>query len=123
MFHTTQPAHVVTTIAVLMVSLMLIPTERRTSTQSPLWSLIYMGCFSAHFGAQLWMTFVSGLSLYFALPRHTFGNVQKVLFPKYFLVNAILSLITLYVFLRAHNYHLKSTEIATQVNTNCPILP
>ncbi|EFA11018.1 Transmembrane protein 205-like Protein [Tribolium castaneum] len=115
LFHTTQPAHVITALAVIMVSLMLIPSERKASLESPLWSFIYMGSFSAHFGAQIWMTFISGLSLYFALPRHTFGNIQKVLFPKYFLLNSILSLITLYVFLRAHNYHLKSTEIAVQV--------
>ncbi|XP_044256677.1 transmembrane protein 205 [Tribolium madens] len=115
LFHTTQPAHVITALAVIMVSLMLIPSERKTSLESPLWSFVYMGAFSAHFGAQIWMTFISGLSLYFALPRHTFGNIQKVLFPKYFLLNSILSLITLYVFLRAHNYHLKSTEIAVQV--------
>lgn len=115
LFHTTQPAHVITALAVICVSLMMIPYEKKTSLESPLWSLIYMGSFSAHFGAQLWMTFVSGLSLYFAMPRHTFGNIQKVLFPKYFLFNSILSLITLYVFLRAHKYHLKSTEIAAQV--------
>lgn len=98
-----------------MVSLMLIPSEKRSNIESPIWSLLYLGSFSVHFGAQIWMTFVSGLSLYFALPRHTFGNIQKVLFPKYFLINSILSLVTLYVFLRAHNYHIKSASIASQV--------
>jgi hypothetical protein len=115
LFHTTQPAHVVTALAVIMVSLMMIPSERKTSLESPVWTVVYLGSFSAHFGAQIWMTFISGLSLYFALPRHTFGNIQKVLFPKYFLLNSVLSLITLYVFLRAHKYDLKSTEISVQV--------
>ncbi|RZB41087.1 DUF4149 domain containing protein [Asbolus verrucosus] len=117
LFNTTQPAHVVTTLAVIIVSLLFVPSGRKTSLESPLWSLIYLGSFSAHLGAQIWMTFVSGLSLYFALPRHTFGNIQKVLFPKYFLMNAILSLTTLFVFLRAHNSHLRSTEIAVQTAT------
>ncbi|EDW27122.1 GL16582 [Drosophila persimilis] len=38
------------------------------------------------------MTFVSGLSLYFSLPRHIFGQCQQILFPRYFAFNAVLSL-------------------------------
>lgn len=61
-------------------------------------NLIYLGSFCAHFGCQIWMTFVSGLALYFSLPRHTFGRCQEILFPKYFLLNAILSCMTLITF-------------------------
>lgn len=44
------------------------------------------------------MTFVSGLALYFSLPRHTFGKCQVILFPKYFLQNTALSTATLITF-------------------------
>lgn len=58
----------------------------------------YLGSFAINFGAQIWMTFVSGLALYFALPRHTFGQCQQILFPKYFAMNAGLSIATLILF-------------------------
>lgn len=59
---------------------------------------VYLASFAAHFGAQIWMTFVSGLALYFSLPRHTFGMCQEILFPKYFLLNTALSSMTLITF-------------------------
>lgn len=89
--------------------------SKSQSPISPLWTLIYLVSFSTHFGAQIWMTFVSGLALYFSLPRHVFGNVQKVLFPKYFLLNSILSLVTLAIFLRTKNQDLLVAENAVQV--------
>ncbi|XP_022176213.1 transmembrane protein 205-like [Myzus persicae] len=51
-----------------------------------------------HLGSQFWMTIVSGLSLYFNLSRHAFGDVQIILFPKYFSINSVLSAITLIQF-------------------------
>lgn len=56
-----------------------------------------------------------GLSLYFALPRHTFGEVQRVLFPKYFTINTCLSLTTLLIFVKHHPIHTWDAEIAIQV--------
>ncbi|KAK9890372.1 hypothetical protein WA026_010465 [Henosepilachna vigintioctopunctata] len=116
LFHTTQPAHLITALSVLTVACLLLPKSGKSPQDvSSLWSLIYLGSFSMHLGAQIWMTFVSGLSLYFSIPRHTFGCVQKVLFPKYFLLNAILSFITLTVFLKTHNLHKGNVETLTQV--------
>lgn len=112
--HTTQPAHLVTSVAVLFLAF-LCRSRTAVATISPIWTLLYLGSFSAHFGAQIWMTFVSGLALYFSLPRHTFGSVQKVLFPKYFLLNAGLSFITLTIFLRVKNKELATMEITLQV--------
>lgn len=60
----------------------------------------------------------TGLSLYFALPRHTFNDVQRVLFPRYFTINACLSFITLVIFVKHHPFHTWDTEIATQVSFN-----
>ncbi|EDW82075.2 uncharacterized protein Dwil_GK25329 [Drosophila willistoni] len=65
---------------------------------SVLATLIFLGAFATHFGAQIWMTFVSGLSLYFSLPRHTFGQCQQILFPKYFALNAVLSITMLIIY-------------------------
>ncbi|XP_046803556.1 transmembrane protein 205 isoform X2 [Lucilia cuprina] len=62
--------------------------------------IAYLGAFSTHFGAQIWMTFVSGLSLYFSLPRHMFGQCQQILFPKYFAMNAALSIIMLILYVK-----------------------
>lgn len=67
-------------------------------SKSPLTTFFYLGSFAAHFGAQIWMTFVSGLALYFSLPRHTFGMCQEVLFPKYFLINTLFSTVTVITF-------------------------
>lgn len=89
--------------------------EIQQNKSSPLLNLLYLGSVSAHFGAQLWMSFVSGLSLYFCLPRHTFGKVQRILFPKYFLINAVLSLISLSVFLNNNNTKLDLPQVSMQV--------
>lgn len=71
--------------------------------------LFYLGCFAIHFGSQIFMTFVSGLSLYFSLPRHTFGRCQEILFPKYFALNSILSISTLILFVKAVANNMNST--------------
>ncbi|XP_030564575.1 uncharacterized protein LOC115765249 isoform X1 [Drosophila novamexicana] len=67
---------------------------------STLATLAYLGAFATHFGSQIWMTFVSGLSLYFSLPRHTFGQCQQILFPKYFALNAMLSISMLIIYVK-----------------------
>ncbi|EDX03063.1 uncharacterized protein LOC6526141 isoform X1 [Drosophila yakuba] len=70
----------------------------RTATGGVLAALVFLGAFATHFGSQIWMTFVSGLSLYFSLPRHVFGQCQQILFPRYFALNAMLSLTMLVVY-------------------------
>ncbi|EDW00491.1 uncharacterized protein LOC6564778 [Drosophila grimshawi] len=67
---------------------------------SVLATLAFLGAFATHFGSQIWMTFVSGLSLYFSLPRHTFGQCQQILFPKYFALNAMLSITMLIIYVK-----------------------
>ncbi|KAG5893639.1 hypothetical protein JTB14_015077 [Gonioctena quinquepunctata] len=111
--YTTQPAHFITAVSVIWIAYLMLPARSQTPI-SPLWNLVYLGSFAVHFGAQFWMTFVSGLALYFTLPRHTFGHVQQVLFPKYFLMNAVLSLISLVIFLRTNNHNLLETEYIIQ---------
>ncbi|XP_017056056.1 uncharacterized protein LOC108097959 [Drosophila ficusphila] len=115
---TTQPAHL---IAVCILAFVLMTVGRdlidpttttvtaatedaattATSTRTTggvLAALVFLGAFATHFGSQIWMTFVSGLSLYFSLPRHVFGQCQQILFPRYFALNAMLSLTMLVVY-------------------------
>ncbi|XP_043265781.1 transmembrane protein 205 [Colletes gigas] len=119
LFYTTQPAHVIMIAAVLCVTSALVPNKDRVQVaghpHSRTASFIYLASFVMHLGAQIWMTFVSGLSLYFALPRHIFGEVQRILFPRYFTINACLSLTTLLIFIKHHPANTWDTEIAIQV--------
>lgn len=106
MTRTTQPAHLASMLIVLIVSFTILPEsknygdeeEQSSRLKSPLVTFLYLASFATHFGAQIWMTFVSGLALYFSLPRHTFGMCQEVLFPKYFLLNTLLSTMTVITF-------------------------
>lgn len=77
-----------------------IKCAKTQTSASVLVALVYFGSFAMHFGAQMWMTFVSGLALYFNLPRHTFGRVQEILFPKYFSMGSVLSVATLLSFIK-----------------------
>lgn len=43
---------------------------------------------------------IAGLSLYFSLPRHMFGQCQQILFPKYFAMNAVLSITMLILYVK-----------------------
>ncbi|XP_046829917.1 transmembrane protein 205 [Vespa crabro] len=117
LFYTAQPAHIIMIVAVLFVTSILVPSRDKiyVTNSSRITSFIYLASFVMHFGAQVWMTFVSGLSLYFALPRHTFGEVQRVLFPRYFTINACLSLITLLIFVKHHPIYTWDTELTIQV--------
>lgn len=118
LFQTTQPAHVLMLIAVTIIAMLLNPMRNRSDAltkPSPFISLVYLSAFMMHFGAQMWMTFVSGLSLYFAVPRHTFGEVQQVLFPRYFGLNSVLSLVTLVIFVKLHPISTWDAYLALQV--------
>ncbi|CAG0916432.1 unnamed protein product [Notodromas monacha] len=70
--------------------------QRREATSlDPVRSLCYVLTFATEFGSQIWMTFVSGIALFFQVPRHVFGKVQRVLFPLYFLLNSIWAFVVL----------------------------
>ncbi|XP_051169186.1 transmembrane protein 205 [Leptopilina boulardi] len=111
-----QLAHLIMILSVLCVLSAFFPKNRRTGQQhSTLLSLIYLSSFIVHLGAQVWMTFVSGLSLYFALPRHTFSEIQRVLFPRYFTINACMSFITVLIFVNHHPVHSWDSELKLQI--------
>ncbi|XP_068243981.1 transmembrane protein 205 [Palaemon carinicauda] len=111
----TQPAHLVAILAVMYVAFRLFPDYRRNPTEaSTLTRLLYVSAVSAVFGSQVWMTFVSGLALFFSVPRHVFAQVQQVLFPLYFMCNAVLMLIAVVTYTQHHPTHLWDTHQLTQ---------
>ncbi|CAG4953823.1 unnamed protein product [Colias eurytheme] len=93
---TSQPFHVL--LAVLVVTAWL--TRPGTSGSLRGWRALYVGAVATHLGAQIWMTLVSGIVLYFSLPRHEFGRVQTVLFPVYYAFNAGVSLLAVLAYFR-----------------------
>ncbi|KAL5237971.1 hypothetical protein ACI65C_005381 [Semiaphis heraclei] len=110
-----QSAHIIMVLAVVLICTVSLPApcnDLETASNANfndekvkpryLVYFIYMASFSMHLGSQFWMTIVSGLSLYFNLSRHAFGDVQKILFPKYFSINSVLSAITLIQFGKIH---------------------
>lgn len=100
-----QPVHAMAVIAVVFVGSVLFPAQSQApKPYSSFISLIYLLAFCLHLGAQFWMTFVSGLTLYFSLPRHAFGDVQRILFPRYFTINSILSAVILLSFSKLHSH-------------------
>ncbi|CAG9831993.1 unnamed protein product [Diabrotica balteata] len=117
LLYKTQPAHLITTLFVIIAAYIMMSEKAHPKT-SPIWNLVYLGTFSAHFGAQIWMTFISGLALFFSLSRHTFGSVQQVLFPKYFYFNSILSFITFVAFIKFNNGTImRSWEVLIQATS------
>ncbi|XKL68843.1 hypothetical protein PGB90_006612 [Kerria lacca] len=101
---TTQPIHAASVILIVILSMIFFPVDRKQSNflSSRFTYFTYFTAFSLHIGFQFWMTFVSGLSLYFNLARHAFGDVQKILFPRYFTMNCVLSAVTVVQFGRLH---------------------
>lgn len=66
----------------------------------------------------------AGLSLYFNLPRHIFGQCQQILFPRYFTLNSILSIIALITFIKAHDRHhwILSSYVQVCALTLCAVI-
>ncbi|XP_014246741.1 transmembrane protein 205 [Cimex lectularius] len=100
-----QPAHATALIALCFVFSYFFRSQTTTpKPYSTCTTVIYLLCFGLKMGAQFWMTFVSGLSLYFSLSRHAFGDVQRVLFPRYFTFTCILSALNLIAFSMLHSH-------------------
>jgi hypothetical protein len=51
-------------------------------------------------GLQLWVSWVSGLTMMTVLPRHQFGQVQAALFPKYFFLASVSTFLAFTSFLQ-----------------------
>ncbi|CAL1537589.1 unnamed protein product [Lymnaea stagnalis] len=89
-------------VVVMVCFLSFFPSRRKLESPSVLHGMMHLGSFAANFGAQLWVTLVAGLTMFYSLPRHMFGKVQSKLFPMFFLWSLVCSSITLYTFLAQH---------------------
>uniref|UniRef100_A0A2P2I6B1 Transmembrane protein 205-like n=1 Tax=Hirondellea gigas TaxID=1518452 RepID=A0A2P2I6B1_9CRUS len=106
-----QLAHLITIISVVSMAFRLCPDSRRSPAEaSTLTRLIYIGTISIVFGSEFWMTFVSGLALFFSVPRHIFAQVQVVLFPLYFLLKSVLLLLALFAYTQHRPTHTWNTS-------------
>ncbi|XP_011183316.1 uncharacterized protein Tmem205_0 [Zeugodacus cucurbitae] len=139
---TTQPAHLIAVCVLTFVTFTVWPdivdtrnastntdseeastsSDRRTQRHNTLAAIAYLGAFATHFGAQIWMTFISGLSLYFSLPRHIFGQCQQILFPRYFAMSSILSISMLILFVKYFLTSWNATAIAQLIALSATVL-
>ncbi|KAF8766711.1 Transmembrane protein 205 like protein [Argiope bruennichi] len=90
--------HLVTGAALAYAAFFMLTAGDRKPSSSSSITLLYLASFATHYGTQIWMTFISGIVLFFNLPRKIFGLVQRHLFPKYFLLNSMLGFLTLWIF-------------------------
>ncbi|XP_031553001.1 transmembrane protein 205-like [Actinia tenebrosa] len=95
-----------TTFVVLMLALSLssrISEEvRRGSILSTVTRFTHLFAFGTWLGIQFWATFIAGVTMYFNMGRHAFGELQSKLFPKYFFSGACLTAITLATYCLIH---------------------
>jgi hypothetical protein len=74
----TQPAHLLIMSTVIALAMLFYPRnssfvvlEIQPSADSTLWPLLYLSSFSILFGAQMWMTFVSGTLSFLSAIHYT----------------------------------------------------
>ncbi|NXY82051.1 TM205 protein, partial [Alcedo cyanopectus] len=77
--------------------------------------LLHLVFLSTSWGMQIWVTFVAGFVMGRHLPRHTFGFIQRKLFPYYFHVVSACAFFNLTLFAMYHPYELLSDEQTTQI--------
>ncbi|NXD77267.1 TM205 protein, partial [Halcyon senegalensis] len=77
--------------------------------------LLHLVFLSTSWGMQIWVTFVAGFVMGSHLPRHTFGFIQRNLFPYYFHIISACAFFNLTLFALYHPYELLSDEQTTQI--------
>ncbi|XP_025204189.1 transmembrane protein 205-like [Melanaphis sacchari] len=93
-----RSVHMIMALAIILVAVTMLPGDLQKSAKigekvksRRLVRIAHLAAFCTHFGAHIWMTFVSGVCLYYKLSRHAFGDVQKILFPKYYSISSLLN--------------------------------
>ncbi|NXM18540.1 TM205 protein, partial [Ploceus nigricollis] len=96
--------------------------------------LLHLLFLSTSWGMQVWVTFVAGFVMSRHLPRHTFGSIQRELFPYYFHISSTCAFLNLTLFAMSHpserlgaHSRLRSPQIivflvciaASVLNTQC----
>ncbi|NWX55297.1 TM205 protein, partial [Promerops cafer] len=64
--------------------------------------LLHLLFLSTSWGMQVWVTFVAGFVMSRHLPRHTFGSIQRELFPYYFHISSTCAFLNLTLFAVPH---------------------
>uniref|UniRef100_A0A8D2M5R1 TMEM205-like domain-containing protein n=1 Tax=Zonotrichia albicollis TaxID=44394 RepID=A0A8D2M5R1_ZONAL len=77
--------------------------------------LLHLFVLSTSWGMQVWVTFVAGFVMSRHLPRHTFGSIQRELFPYYFHISSTCAFLSLTLFAMSHPSEQLSQEHKTQV--------
>ncbi|NXI96317.1 TM205 protein, partial [Psophia crepitans] len=77
--------------------------------------LLHLVVLSTSWGMQIWVTFVAGFVMGSHLPRHTFGLIQRELFPYYFHIGSTCAFLNLTLFAMYHPSDLLSEEQTTQI--------
>ncbi|XP_010121685.1 PREDICTED: transmembrane protein 205 [Chlamydotis macqueenii] len=88
------------------------PTDTEPSNTVKLLHLLFL---STSWGMQIWMTFVAGFVMGSHLPRHTFGFIQRQLFPYYFHIGSACAFLNLTLFAMYHPSELLSDQQTTQI--------
>ncbi|KAM9280068.1 transmembrane protein 205 [Cariama cristata] len=88
----------------------------RTDTEpSNAIKLLHLVFLSTSWGMQIWVTFVAGFVMGSRLPRHTYGFIQRELFPYYFHIGSACAFLNLTLFAMYHPSELLSDEQTTQI--------
>ncbi|NXS61424.1 TM205 protein, partial [Brachypteracias leptosomus] len=87
-------------------------TNTEPSTTIKLLHLLFL---STSWGMQIWVTCVAGFVMGTHLPRHTFGLIQRKLFPYYFHISSACAFLNLTLFAMSHPSELLSEEETTQI--------
>ncbi|KFP76624.1 Transmembrane protein 205, partial [Acanthisitta chloris] len=77
--------------------------------------LLHLLFLSTSWGMQIWVTFVAGFVMSSHLPRHTFGFMQRELFPYYFHICSTCAFLNLTLFAMYHPSELLSDKQTTQI--------
>ncbi|XP_071421548.1 transmembrane protein 205 [Pithys albifrons albifrons] len=77
--------------------------------------LLHLLFLSTSWGMQVWVTFVAGFVMSRRLPRHTFGFIQRELFPYYFHISSTCAFLNLTLFAMYHPSERLSEEHTTQI--------
>ncbi|NWW80706.1 TM205 protein, partial [Climacteris rufus] len=67
--------------------------------------LLHLLLLSTSWGMQVWVTFVAGFVMSSRLPRHTFGFIQRELFPYYFHIGSTCAFLNLTLFALNVTHH------------------
>ncbi|NXL27389.1 TM205 protein, partial [Glaucidium brasilianum] len=77
--------------------------------------VLHLVFLSTSWGMQIWVTFVAGFVMGSHLPRHTFGFIQRQLFPYYFHIVSTCAFLNLTLFAMYHPSELLSDDQTTQI--------